>query len=81
MDFSCLGYFRGNFTSKYSVRGTSIKYICQYGQAEGGGVEGELGEPKGYIYCFGDIILLLKCVQGEKVKSVKLLSAIDPQII
>ena len=47
----------------------------------GGGVEGELGEPKGYIYCFGDIILLLKCVQGEKVKSIKLLSAIDPQII
>ena len=38
-------------------------------------------EPKVYIYCFGDIILLLKCVQEERLKKVKLLSTIDPQII
>ena len=42
---------------------------------------GGLVEPKMDIYYFGDIILLLKCVQGERVKKVKLLSAIDPQII
>ena len=32
---------------------------------KGGGVV----EPKGYTYCFGDIILLLKYVQKERVGS------------
>ena len=68
-------------------------------------------EAKGYTYCFGDVILLLKCVQREwvgsfglfkhiyfidrpleqkvikqrlrynKIMGVKVLSAVDPQMI
>ena len=34
----------------------SIKYACRR----------EVVELKGYIYCFGNIIFLLKYVQGEK---------------
>ena len=29
LDFSWLGYFRGNLTWQYSIRGTSMKYIYQ----------------------------------------------------
>ena len=55
MDFSWLGYFRGNFTWQHS---TSDHPYSMY-QGKRGGV----AEPKPYIYYFGNIILLLKYVQ------------------